>query len=273
MNPNLQMFGQMAQQPPQMPPQPQAQPPGPQQGAQQMTPQLLAQLQQRMGQQPQQQRFTPQEMAQLGRFGDSIMAHQTPGEITVPLPVQSPKVLATLKQAFHKQHADMSQFVAGSPNSRINPKTGAPEYYMSWLAPALGAVGSVFAGPFGYLAGSAIGGAIAGKKNSQVVNSTNQLPLPSGFTNGMTPTSQLGTPQQILGQPTYNGPVPTAYPGNLNRYGFGPGFNFMQQPPAPVPSTPAPTPSPSAATQPQIMPLTGAFDPSNPSGLPPNISA
>ena len=131
MNPNLQMFARAAQ----------AQPGGP--GG---------------------MRLNPAEMAQMGRFGDSIVAHLTPGEIEVPPQVQTPKVLATIQQAMHRAGVSPQQFTAGSPQSSHNPATGAPEYnLLSALLPVLGgAAASVFApellpGIFG--AGGALGAA------------------------------------------------------------------------------------------------------------------
>lgn len=112
-----------------------------------------------------QHKFTPQEMAALGRYGDSTIAHLTPGEIAVPPQVQSPKVLATLKQAFKDKHVPAQNFVAGSPSSSINPSTGAPEYsfWSSFLPIALGAAGTMIAPGVGTALGSSLGaGAMAG---------------------------------------------------------------------------------------------------------------
>lgn len=132
-NPNLALFGQMAQGAP-------GGAPG--------------------GGQP---KLTAAEMARLGRYGDKVIGHLTPGEIAVPPQVQSPKVLATLKQAFNKVGVSPAQFTAGSPVASQNPMTGAPEYSL-WAAllPVLGAVvGSVIPG-VGTAAGGALGGAAGG---------------------------------------------------------------------------------------------------------------
>ena len=110
-----------------------------------------------------QPRLTPAEMGKLGRFGDQVVGHLTPGEIQVPPEVQSPKVLATLKQAFNKVGVTPQQFTAGSPQSAHNPMTGAPEYSL-WasLLPVAGAViGSIIPG-IGTAAGMALGGAVGG---------------------------------------------------------------------------------------------------------------
>jgi hypothetical protein len=116
------------------------------------------------GQQP---RLTPAEMAHLGRFGDQVIAHLTPGEMTVPPEVQTPKILHDLQQAFSRVGVSPQQFTAGSPASSVNPNTGAPEYSLwSAILPVLGAVGGAVAAPYtGGLsvpAGMAIGGALGG---------------------------------------------------------------------------------------------------------------
>lgn len=116
------------------------------------------------GQQP---RLTPQEMAHLGRFGDQVIAHLTPGEMTVPPQVQTPKVMHDLTQAFHHVGVSPAQFTAGSPASSVNPNTGAPEYSLwSAILPVLGSIGGAVAAPYtGGLsvpAGMAIGGALGG---------------------------------------------------------------------------------------------------------------
>jgi len=116
------------------------------------------------GQQP---RLTAQEMAHLGRFGDQVIAHLTPGEVAVPPEVQTPKVMHDISQAFQKFGVSPAQFTAGSPASSTNPNTGAPEYSLwSAILPVLGAVGGAVAAPYtGGLsvpAGMAIGGALGG---------------------------------------------------------------------------------------------------------------
>jgi hypothetical protein len=144
----------------------------------QMMQQIMQMMQQRQGgmQQPGQgmqgpgmqqggNRFTPQELGALGRLGDTTVAHLTPGEMTVPPQVQTPKVLATLQKEYHKKGVDPSQFTVGSPNSSINPSTGVPEYnfWSSLLPMALGGVGAMFGGPLGAAAGSGIGNLATGK--------------------------------------------------------------------------------------------------------------
>lgn len=112
---------------------------------------------------PQQTRLTPAEMARLGRFGDQVIGHLTPGEIEVPPEVQSPKVLATLNQAFNKAGVHLQQFQAGSPQQSVNPNTGAPEFSLwSALLPIAGAVAGSFIPGLGTGVGAALGGAVGG---------------------------------------------------------------------------------------------------------------
>jgi hypothetical protein len=140
MNPNLAMFGQAGQMP---------------QG------QGLQPIPGRPG--AGQSRMTPAEMGRLGRFGDQVVGHLTPGEIQVPPELQTPKVLATLNQAFDKAGVSPQQFTAGSPQSSHNPATGAPEYSLwSALLPVLGAIGGSFIPGIGTAAGMALGGGLGG---------------------------------------------------------------------------------------------------------------
>lgn len=108
--------------------------------------------------------MTPQQMAQQGRFGDSVVAHLTPGEIEVPPQVQTPQLMHMLQQAFAKAGVSPQQFTAGSPQSSHNPATGAPEYsLLAALLPILGGVGgSLIGGPAGGAIGGALGGGIGG---------------------------------------------------------------------------------------------------------------
>lgn len=154
-----------------MPAGPSGQPPMAGQGAQQ-TPQIDPQMLQML-----------QQIAAMGRGGDSLLAHLTPGEVAVPPEVQSPKVLATLNKEFNKKGVQMDQFTAGSPNSSLNPSTSLPEYnFMSAFLPAaLGIAGSLalpglgtglsagLAGALGGGLGTTAGGLLAGQKPLQAI--------------------------------------------------------------------------------------------------------
>lgn len=124
-----------------------------------------------------------QAVAKMGRGGDTLLAHLTPGEIAVPPEVQTPKVLATIDKAMEKKGVDMQQFTAGSPQSSMNPQTSLPEYnFMSAFLPAaLGLAGSMIvpglglamspalAGAIGGGAGTALGGLIGGQDPMQAM--------------------------------------------------------------------------------------------------------
>ncbi len=139
-------------------------------------------LQRPGGQQP---RLTPAEMARLGRLGDQVVGHLTPGEIQVPPELQSPKVLAVLDKAFDKAGVSQQQFTAGSPQSSVNPNTGAPEYSLwSALLPIAGAVaGGFIGGPGGAAGGAAIGGALGGAAGG-AIDHTGALGILGGAAGG-----------------------------------------------------------------------------------------
>lgn len=115
------------------------------------------------GQPQQPQGLPPQMMAMLkqvagmGRHGDTVLAHLTPGEKTVPPEVQTPKVLATLNKAYKDKGVSPEQFTVGSPQSSINPATQLPEYNFlsAFLPTALGLAGSI---AFPALAPAMLGG-------------------------------------------------------------------------------------------------------------------
>ncbi len=88
-------------------------------------------------------------MGAQGRGGDTMMAHMTPGEIAVPPQVQTPEVLSSLNKAFASAGANPTSFQAGSPDQKVNPETGLPEFgFFDMLLPTvLGIAGSAFLGP------------------------------------------------------------------------------------------------------------------------------
>lgn len=120
-----------------LPPQTQMQGPPPQMPPQGAPPQMPG------GANPNLQAFG-QMAAQQGRGGDALVAHLTPGEIMVPPQIQTPELMAILQQAFSQAGAKPQQFTAGSPQSKMNPQTGMPEYgfFDSLLPTLLGAGGS-----------------------------------------------------------------------------------------------------------------------------------
>lgn len=187
----LPMQGGMPGQPPQqgMPPgMPPSMPPGMPPGGGQPPGQPPGMPGQQGQQGGQQHRYTPQEMAALGRMGDSVVAHMTPGEISVPPQIQSPKVLATLKEAFKKKNVPPQNFVAGSPTESKNPATGAPEFsfWSSFLPIALGIGGSLIAPGIGTELGlgasSALMGAVGGGLGTTIGGlATGESPIRAGL--------------------------------------------------------------------------------------------
>jgi len=141
-----------------------------------------------------------QQISKMGRGGDTLLAHLTPGEMEVPKEVQTPKVLATLKQAYESKGVSPQQFTAGSPQSSMNPQTGLPEYnFMSAFLPAaLGIAGSFampwlapeFAAASPALAGAIGGGAGTGLGSSPVV-SIDSNPLNAIYQNYASTDSQI----------------------------------------------------------------------------------
>ena len=109
-------------------------------------------------------KLTPAELARLGRFGDTFIAHLTPGEIAVPPQVQTPQLMQMLQQAFQAAHVDVNQFTVGSKRSSINPQTGMPEYnFLSALAGPLLSLGGATLGNLAFPGiGGIIGGALGG---------------------------------------------------------------------------------------------------------------
>lgn len=134
------------------------------------------------GQPPQQPQGLPPEMmamlkqvAGMGRGGDTMLAHLTPGEKTVPPEVQTPKVLAVLDKAYKDKGVTSEQFTVGSPQSSVNPATGLNEYNFmsaflpialglagSFLLPGIGTAAGASAGAAGGAAAGGLGGALAG---------------------------------------------------------------------------------------------------------------
>lgn len=217
------MFAQMAQQPQGAPPNPSAMPQGA--APQQMNPAIILQMIETLP--PQIQKLLAQRIIQnaasQGRGGDTMIAHLTPGEKTVPPEVQTPKVLATLNKAYKEKGVSPEQFTAGTPQSSRNPSTGLPEYnFMSAFLPAaLGIAGSI-AAPYlapelmsaatasaiGSGVGTTVGGLATGKSPTQAALSG--LGAGAGgyvfgnLGNGLTAGGNLPAGSAMSGAPTGN---------------------------------------------------------------------
>ena len=98
-----------------------------------------------------------QNMAQMGRFGDTSMAHVSPGEMVVPKEIldRQPNLQRGIMGAIAQEGMDPRRYTVGAPQNSINPMTGQPEYFNLKkllkfaapfvLGPAFGsAIGSLF---------------------------------------------------------------------------------------------------------------------------------
>ena len=92
-----------------------------------------------------------QNMAAMGRYGDTQMAHVAPGEMVVPGPVlnANPGLRAGIITAIGQQGVDPTRYMVGSPTGSYNPMTGRQEFFLPALFSALG---SLAASPFGQAA-------------------------------------------------------------------------------------------------------------------------
>lgn len=67
-----------------------------------------------------------ERLAAEGQGGDTEVAHLTPGEVVVPLTLQTPEVMALLRRAARAQGIDLRCLTVG--HGRINPKTGQEQF-------------------------------------------------------------------------------------------------------------------------------------------------
>jgi hypothetical protein len=72
-----------------------------------------------------------QNMAQMGRFGDTSMAHVSPGEMVVPKEIldRQPNLQRGIMGAIAQEGMDPRRYTVGAPQNSINPMTGQPEYF------------------------------------------------------------------------------------------------------------------------------------------------
>jgi hypothetical protein len=113
---------------------------------------------------------TLKKAAAKGRNGDTVLAHLTPDEIVVPVPMQTPKVMAALESEFERVNVPLDRYRVGGEGQSINPETGHPEYFFKKIfsgikkiaGPALSIAGMATGNPLLAAAGSAIGAGISG---------------------------------------------------------------------------------------------------------------
>lgn len=83
-----------------------------------------------------------QNMAAMGRYGDTQMAHVAPGEMVVPGQVlnKNPALKSGIMNAIGQEGINPSQYVVGSPMGNYNPMTGQQEFF---FGPFLAGIGSL----------------------------------------------------------------------------------------------------------------------------------
>ena len=74
-----------------------------------------------------------QNMARMGRYGDTQMAHVAPGEKIVPTNVLNnrPDLARGINSALMSEGMDPRRYTVGTKNNSNNPNTGLPEFF-SW---------------------------------------------------------------------------------------------------------------------------------------------
>ena len=75
-------------------------------------------------------------MQNMGRYGDTRMAHVAPGEMVVPRQVMqnNPQMAQGIASAIRSEGVDPRRYMVGTPQNSINPNTGQPEFYLPQLA-------------------------------------------------------------------------------------------------------------------------------------------
>ena len=71
------------------------------------------------------QMMPPPQAADMGRGGDTTVGHLTPGEVVVPVDLQTPQLMAALMEALGP---DFGRYQVGGDDDSINPQTGMPEF-------------------------------------------------------------------------------------------------------------------------------------------------
>ena len=113
-------------------------------------------------------------MAAMGRNGDTVVGHLTPGEIVIPKALidQDPALREGLFQRLRDMGVeDPEQYVVGSESNSINPDTGMPEFFLKKLFRAIKKVVKKVASvvlpialaftPLGPIYGAAVGSGVA----------------------------------------------------------------------------------------------------------------
>ena len=123
-----------------------------------------------------------QNMAAMGRNGDTQLAHVSPGEMMVPRQVldNNPGLNSGINAAIMDMGGDPNRYMVGNQSNSINPMTGQPEFFftelLSFIKPILGsaagqailtnAAGSLISGQKPTLRGALLSGILGGGINS-----------------------------------------------------------------------------------------------------------
>lgn len=73
------------------------------------------------------------ELAAQGRGEDTEIAHVARGELVVPWALQNPEVIAVLQRTAAAHGIPFEMLSVGSAMNRINPNTGAPEFWFEGM--------------------------------------------------------------------------------------------------------------------------------------------
>ncbi len=115
-----------------------------------------------------------QQLPEMGRATDTVLAHMTLGEVVIPRQfMEDPETADAIQAIFEAYGVNMAEFTVGDPANKINPETGYPEFFFKKIfkaikkvvkkvAPiALPILGTMIPG-VGPVLGGAIGGALGG---------------------------------------------------------------------------------------------------------------
>ena len=123
-----------------------------------------------------------ENMAAMGRNGDTQLAHVAPGEMMVPRQVldNNPGLNSGINAAIMDMGGDPNRYMVGNQDNSINPMTGQPEFFwtelLSFIKPILSsaagkavltnAAGSIISGRKPTLRGALLSGVLGGGINA-----------------------------------------------------------------------------------------------------------
>lgn len=76
----------------------------------------------------------------MGRFGDTELAHVTPGEVVLPPNFlnENPKLKQAIEKILDKDDTSIAELMVGDNMNSINPSTGLPEFFLKKLGKKIG---------------------------------------------------------------------------------------------------------------------------------------